>query len=412
MPSSYSLYELNEYIRRVIALNFAEPIWVNAEISQIKEVRGNVYMDLVYHDDQTNEIKAQISAGIWFKSYLFLKNKLGALLPSLLSEGTHVLLKVQVEFTERYGMKLIVEDIDPSFTIGQMEMNRQKILQKLFDEGLTHQNKLTKLPAVIQRIAVISSDNAAGYIDFINHLSQNPYGYQFKTTLFRASLQGQNTEREVCQALNDISEDASKYDCTVIIRGGGSKLDLAWFDNFNIGARIAKSPIPVMTGIGHDINATVADTVAHTTLKTPTATADFIINHNMDFEAKIIETTNWITQLAGRYLRQHELMLGQTNQMLSMLPMEKIKNQHLNIDNRYNQLITLAKNKLRKHQDQITFADKQMEILQPSNMLKKGYTIIRQNAVVVSRLQAFDKNGKTEIEFFDGKLELNTTDKN
>ena len=412
MPSSYSLYELNEYIRRVIALNFAEPIWVNAEISQIKEVRGNVYMDLVYHDDQTNEIKAQISAGIWFKSYLFLKNKLGALLPSLLSEGTHVLLKVQVEFTERYGMKLIVEDIDPSFTIGQMEMNRQKILQKLFDEGLTHQNKLTKLPAVIQRIAVISSDNAAGYIDFINHLSQNPYGYQFKTTLFRASLQGQNTEREVCQALNDISEDASKYDCTVIIRGGGSKLDLAWFDNFNIGARIAKSPIPVMTGIGHDINATVADTVAHTTLKTPTATADFIINHNMDFEAKIIETTNWITQLAGRYLRQHELMLGQTNQMLSMLPMEKIKNQHLNIDNRFNQLITLAKNKLRKHQDQITFADKQMEILQPSNMLKKGYTILRQNAVVVSRLQAFDKNGKTEIEFFDGKLELNTTDKN
>ena len=412
MPSSYSLYELNEYIRRVIALNFAEPIWVNAEISQIKEVRGNVYMDLVYHDDQTNEIKAQISAGIWFKSYLFLKNKLGALLPSLLSEGTHVLLKVQVEFTERYGMKLIVEDIDPSFTIGQMEMNRQKILQKLFDEGLTHQNKLTKLPPVIQRIAVISSDNAAGYIDFINHLSQNPYGYQFKTTLFRASLQGQNTEREVCQALNDISEDASKYDCTVIIRGGGSKLDLAWFDNFNIGARIAKSPIPVMTGIGHDINATVADTVAHTTLKTPTATADFIINHNMDFEAKIIETTNWITQLAGRYLRQHELMLGQTNQMLSMLPMEKIKNQHLNIDNRFNQLITLAKNKLRKHQDQITFADKQMEILQPSNMLKKGYTIIRQNAGVVSRLQAFDKNGITEIEFFDGKLELNTTDKN
>ena len=412
MPSSYSLYELNEYIRRVIALNFAEPIWVNAEISQIKEVRGNVYMDLVYHDDQTNEIKAQISAGIWFKSYLFLKNKLGALLPSLLSEGTHVLLKVQVEFTERYGMKLIVEDIDPSFTIGQMEMNRQKILQKLFDEGLTHQNKLTKLPPVIQRIAVISSDNAAGYIDFINHLSQNPYGYQFKTTLFRASLQGQNTEREVCQALNDISEDASKYDCTVIIRGGGSKLDLAWFDNFNIGALIAKSPIPVMTGIGHDINATVADTVAHTTLKTPTATADFIISHNMDFESKVTETTHWISQLAGRYIRQHELMLGQTNQMLSMLPMEKIKNQHLNIDNRYNQLITLAKNKLRKHQDQIIFADRQMEILQPSNMLKKGYTIIRQNAVVVSRLQAFDKNGKTEIEFFDGKLELNTTDKN
>lgn len=128
MPASYSLYELTEYIRRVIALNFTEPIWVNCEISQIKEVRGNVYLDLVYHDETTNEVTAQMSANIWYKSYLFLKNKLGALLPSLLVQGTHVQLKVIVEYSEKYGMKLVVEDIEPSYTIGQMEMKRQKIL--------------------------------------------------------------------------------------------------------------------------------------------------------------------------------------------------------------------------------------------------------------------------------------------
>ena len=203
MPASYSLYELNEYIRRVVALNFPEPIWVHCEIAQIKEVRGNVYLDLIQHDEGSDEIKAQISANIWYKSYLFLKNKLGALLPSLLSQGTNVSLKVQVEFSEKYGMKLIIEDIDPAYTIGQMEMKRQKILQQLTDEGLLHLNKLTDLPRVIQKIAVISSPNAAGYIDFINHLQGNSYGYKYAVQLFETALQGLNTERlcwyTICQ---------------------------------------------------------------------------------------------------------------------------------------------------------------------------------------------------------------------
>ena len=133
MPASYSLFELNEYIRRVVALNFPEPIWVHCEIAQIKEVRGNVYLDLVHHDESTDEVTAQISANIWYKSYLFLKNKLGALLPSLLAQGTNISIKVQVEFSEKYGMKLIIEDLDPAYTIGQMEMKRQKI-RPIFDE--------------------------------------------------------------------------------------------------------------------------------------------------------------------------------------------------------------------------------------------------------------------------------------
>lgn len=406
MPASYSLYELNEYIRRVVALNFSEPIWVNAEISSVKEVRGNVYLDLVYHDEKTNDINAQISAGIWYKSYLFLKNKLGALLPSLLKEGTHVLIKVQVEFNERYGMKLIIEDIDPSFTIGQMEMNRQKILQKLHDEGLIHLNKLRKIPSVIQNIAIISSATAAGYIDFINHLSQNVYGYQFKTSLYQASLQGQNTEREVCQALDDIKENNVDFDCILIIRGGGSKLDLAWFDNFNIGARIAKSPLPVITGIGHDIDSTVADTVAHLSIKTPTAVADYIIQHNMEFETNITETTHWISQIARRYVRQHELMLQQTTQMLSVLPNEMLKKQHFNIDFTYSQVLTIAKTKLKSQKEFLAFADKQIAIQDPKNILRKGYVIARQGNKTVQRLKDIKKDVSVSLEFYDGEYQL------
>jgi exodeoxyribonuclease VII large subunit len=406
MPTSYSLYELNEYIRRVVALNFAEPIWVNAEISSVKEVRGNVYLDLVYHDEKTNDINAQISAGIWFKSYLFLKNKLGALLPSLLKEGTHVLIKVQVEFNERYGIKLIIEDIDPSFTIGQMEMNRQKILQKLQDEGLLHLNKLTELPIVIQRIAIISASTAAGYIDFINHLNQNLYGYQFKTTLFQVALQGQNTEREVCKAIDDIQEQTGNFDCMVIIRGGGSKLDLAWFDNFNIGARIAKSAIPVITGIGHDIDSTVADTVAHLSIKTPTAVADHILNLNLEFESKISDTTHWISQMARRYVKQHELMLQQTTQMLGILPSEILKRNRFNIDFAYSQILTLSKNKVKGQKDFLAFVDKQIEIQHPKNILRKGYVIVRQDKKTIQRAQEINSALTMELEFYDGEIKV------
>ncbi len=406
MPNSYTLYELNEYIRRVIALNFAEPIWVNCEISQVKEVRGNVYLDLVYHDDKTDEVTAQISASIWFKSYLFLKNKLGALLPSLLKEGTHVLLKVQVEFNERYGIKLIIEDIDPSFTIGQMEMNRQKILQKLLDEGLLHMNKLTQLPPVIQKVAVISSHNAAGYIDFINHLTKNPYDYQYKTELFQVALQGQNTEREVCQTLNDIAVRKGEFDVILIIRGGGSKLDLAWFDSFNIGARIAKSPIPVITGIGHDIDSTVADVVAHSSLKTPTAVADFLINHNMNFEATVQETSQWIVQMSHRYIKIHELSLQNTTQMLQIIPGEIIKKHLFNINFAHDQIFAMTKNVLKSHKEKLSFADQQIKLLHPKNILQKGYVIVRQDQKNVLRAAHITKDRPMTVEFYDGEISV------
>jgi exodeoxyribonuclease VII large subunit len=406
MPNSYTLFELNEYIRRVIALNFAEPIWVNCEISQVKEVRGNVYLDLVYHDEKTDEVTAQISASIWFKSYLFLKNKLGALLPSLLKEGTHVLMKVQVEFNERYGMKLIIEDIDPSFTIGQMEMNRQKILQKLQDESLLHINKMTQLTSVIQNVAVISSHNAAGYIDFINHLTKNPYGYQYNTELFQVALQGQNTEREVCQALIEIAERKHDFDAILIMRGGGSKLDLAWFDSFNIGARIAKSPLPVITGIGHDIDSTVADLVAYNSLKTPTAVADFLINHNSSFESKIQETVQWIVQMAHRYIKNHELSLQNTTQMLQIIPAEIIKKHLFNIQFTQDQILMNAKNILRNHKEKLSFADQQMTLLHPKNILQKGYAIVRQDQKNISRNKMIKKNVPLTIEFFDGEIQV------
>jgi len=325
----------------------------------------------------------------------------------LIKEGTHVLLKVQVEFSERYGMKLIIEDIDPAFTIGQMEMNRQKILQKLLDEGLTHLNKLTTLPSVVQHIAVISSESAAGYIDFKNHLLQNGYGYQYAVKLFQVAMQGQNTEREVCQALDDINENSENFDCILIIRGGGSRLDLAWFDNFNIGARISKSKLPVITGIGHDIDSTVADTVAHTSLKTPTAVSDFLIDHNLGFETRISEATNWISQLVKRFVRHHELTLLQTTQMIRLLPMEIIRKHMNNLDQNTRQIQVATQNNIKKNKELLLMADKQISLLDPKNVLKRGYAIIRQEEKIISRAGALNNKKEIEIQFYDDIIKMN-----
>jgi exodeoxyribonuclease VII large subunit len=406
MRTSYTLYELNEYIKRVIALNFAEPLWISCEISQVKEVRGNVYLDLVHHDEEGEEIKAQISAQIWYKSYLFIKNKLGALLPSLLKEGTHVLLKVKVEFNERYGIKLIIEDIDPSFTIGQMEMNRQKILQRLKDEGLIDVNKNKSLPRVIQRIAVISSENAAGYIDFIRHLGSNNYGYKYQTTLFPAAMQGQNTEKEVCQSLRQIEENRHLFDVILIIRGGGSKLDLAWFDNYNIGSMISKSSMPVMTGIGHDIDSTVTDMVAHTQLKTPTAVADFIIHHNMDFETDIQQSLYWISQMSHQAIKQHQLSLENITQQILWLPKDHLRKQDFRVNQVYQAICHEAAMKIRWHRDSLTLMEKEIRFSHPSHILRKGYAIIRQNGSIKTSSETFSPMEDFDIQFTDKTIKI------
>jgi len=410
MPSSYSLYELNEYIRRVVALNFPEPVWVNAEVAQIKEVRGNVYLDLIHHDEKSNEITAQISANIWYKSHLFLKNKLGNLLPSLLIQGTHLQMKVQVEYSEKYGMKLTIEDIDPAYTIGQMEMKRQKIIQQLDDEGYTQLNKLHILPNVIQRVAVISSETAAGYIDFYNHLDNNNYGYKYKITLFSAALQGLNTEKEVCAALQTIGENYTDYDCIIIVRGGGSKPDLAWFDNYNIGTAIAKSPLPVIVGIGHEIDTTVADILANRSLKTPTAVANFLIDHNGQFEVSVIEITERIGQVTKQMLREYEISLASIAQMIQLFPNEIIRNSANKLNVLHQQIFVAAKQKCNSQYQIIDLSKQQIELYDPINTLKRGYVMVLQDKTIVPRAAKFKKNHPTEIHFYDKIIKINTNE--
>jgi exodeoxyribonuclease VII large subunit len=295
MTEKVSLTELQLIIRDSLYLALPDVYWVMAEISELKENNaGHCYLELIEkHPDEKN-VTARVKAIIWNKRYRFLKAFFENITGESLREGLKILIKTKVEYHELYGLSLIISDIDPAFTIGEMALKRQLVIKKLEQEGVFSMNKELIFPAVPQRIAVISSKNAAGYMDFINHLKNNSFGYIFYTALIETSLQGTETEQSVICALDKIALNSHLFDLVVIIRGGGSQSDLSWFDSYNIAYHVTQFPLPVITGIGHDKDVSVTDLVANRSLKTPTAVADFLIDSTAYVENHIIQMSSEI----------------------------------------------------------------------------------------------------------------------
>jgi len=279
-----SLSLLNQLIKEVVQGNFMDEVWLVAEISDVKTATsGHCYMELIEKKNQ--KVVARIKANIWSFQYQRIAQGFYASTGKNLEQGMKILLLASVGFHELYGMSLVVKNIDPTFTLGELAKNKKEIIERLTKEELLELNKKHELELVPKRIAVISSETAAGYEDFMNQLTSNEKSYVFETTLFGASMQGDLVEVEVLKALEQISKSINQYDAVVIIRGGGASLDLTSFDNYKIAKRIAQFSIPVVVGIGHERDSTVIDLVAHTSLKTPTAVASFLIKQFEEFEA-------------------------------------------------------------------------------------------------------------------------------
>jgi exodeoxyribonuclease VII large subunit len=295
MTEKVSLTELQMIIRDSLYLALPDMYWVIAEISELKEnYASHCYLELIEkHPDEKN-VRARIKAIIWSNRYRFLKAFFENATGESLREGLKILVKTKVEYHELYGLSLVISDIDPAFTIGEMAMKRQFVIKRLEQEGVFSMNKELKFPSVPQRIAIISSKNAAGYSDFINQLKGNSFGYVFYTVLIETSMQGTETEQGVISALDKIALNSQLFDLVVIIRGGGSQSDLNWFDSYNIAYHITQFPLPVITGIGHDKDISVTDMVANRSLKTPTAVADFLIDSVANEENHIIEISSEI----------------------------------------------------------------------------------------------------------------------
>lgn len=402
---SYNLLKVNEYIKQVISLNFAESIWVDAEISQIKEVRGQVYIDFVEKNAENDSVVAKAQGVIWFKSLLFVKKKLGELYESIMQEGMQVRFRAVVEYHEVYGLKFSLEDVDASFTLGQIEINRQKIISKLQNEGMIGKNQLTSLPVALKKIAVISSEKAAGFKDFMHHLENNSFGYKFSISFFNSSMQGNTVEKELVQNLEKIEANYARFDCVIIIRGGGSKMDLSYFDSYEISKAVANFPIPVLTGIGHEIDKNVIELVAHSPLKTPTAVADFIIHHNLNFESEIISLFDDISIFIRKYTNENSLVL---NNFISKI----LFNFHSIISEK-NYNISSLKEKIKNETDKQVFKEKikisevenKIRILNPALLLEMGYSMTTIAGKLLKSVHEVQKNELITTHLKDGCFE-------
>lgn len=373
--NAISLFELNEYIRQVIALNFTEPLWIRAEINQISFSRGHCYLDLIEKQAESDEVIAQASAAIWFRKLKFIEQKTGAQLNQLLQKGIQVLLKARIEFNERYGLKFSIEDIDTTYTLGLLELKRREIVAHLTAAGLIEKNKQLFLPSVLKKLAIISSEQAAGLQDFVSHLQENSYQFAFDCELYPAAMQGKNMEREILKAFKDIHRSKENYDAVIIIRGGGSKLDLAAFDALQLCTAIANSNFPVITGIGHDIDQSIADLVAHTSLKTPTAVANFVIDHNLRFETEVMAAYRIIEKSIRNIIQFNQKTLQVQGHQIKESVIHLIRRKNFSLNQNLRDLNFHALHRVKSENLALQNAAQKINLLDPFQLLKRGYSL-------------------------------------
>ena len=305
----FDLFDLQHKLKTGVECLFPKRIWIRAEVSAVKARNGgHCYLELSQSDD--TGLIARTSAVIWSSKYRFIAPYFESVTGSPISEGMVILVEVQVNFSEIYGLSLVINDIDPEYSVGVKELERQKTIERLQKEGLMGLQSGLSLPDLPYRLAVVSAEDAAGYRDFMRHLHENPYGFGFETVLYPALMQGSACPASVVDALDRIMEDGGDFDAVLVLRGGGSKLDLACFDDYDMASAIAQYPLPVLTAIGHDQDHHVADMVAYQYVKTPTALADFFLGIYEDEDARL---SSYMTRMRLAFSNRLALMESALN---------------------------------------------------------------------------------------------------
>ena len=376
------LFEFQSRLKEGIELLFPKRIWLKAEVSAVKARNGgHCYLELSQSDDKG--LVAKASAIIWSSKYRFIAPYFESVTGSPVQEGMVILVEVQPTYSQLYGFSLIINDIDPEYSLGVKEQERQRTIERLQKEGLMGLQKELELPMLPYRLAVISAEDAAGYRDFIRHLGENPYGFELVPVLFPALMQGADCPSSIISALDKIVEDGSQWDAVLILRGGGAKLDLACYDDYELSAVIAQYPIPVLTAIGHDQDYHVCDMVAHEFLKTPTALADYIIDIYAREDERVSSCESRIRlALSNRIYREEALLDSLAVRIKSGFVLK----------------IAAMESALQVLQTRIMAAD-------PRRILDRGYALaLDENGVVLKGVGGRKTGDKVSVMFADGTL--------
>lgn len=409
--SPLSISQLTEQIRITLE-NELEPVyWVVGELADFRQApQGHVYFELV--EKQGNQVLAKIRANLWQFTYRSVAAKFESVTGTSLKNGMKVLAQVAVSYHPVYGLSVNVKDIDPSFSLGERARLRQETIDRLTREGLIRLNGRFELPPVVQKIAIISSAAAAGYGDFVNQIDQNNYGYKVYHKLYNSLMQGNEAVASLLSALERVKTEMENLgmDAVVIIRGGGAQLDLDCFDDYRLGVAIANFPLPVFTGIGHERDETVADLVAHTRLKTPTAVAEFLLSGFREFEENLGMMLQRLDRSTRQQLKEEENKIHQYELRTKSLAKNRISLEGEIVKNRINRIMLAAKNRLKIQEMNLegmelslkksltSFLSKQKEKLEnretllrqldPESILGRGYTRTELNGTPIHLTKA------------------------
>ena len=353
MKKTYTLSELCDQISDCLKSEFPDTYLVTAEISNLQYKGGHCYLELIEKGKNVSLYSAKIRAVCWSSTYSMLSAYFLQETGQTLQNGMKVLLEVEINFHNVYGLSLIIVGIDPQYTLGDLKKQRDITIQQLKDEGIFDMNKMLDLPSLPQRIAIISSSDAAGYEDFCNQLINNQQGYAFKIELFPAIMQGVNAVPSICAALSAIAQDLQQYDAVVITRGGGSSNDLTCFDDYLLCSYCAQFPLPIITAIGHTKDVSVVDQVAFMSLKTPTAAAAFLIE-TLDNQNAIIADLEYRMKI--------------TLKNVTALKRQQLENLKSRIISAFHLLLSRQSNNL----DLIAHT---IELHSPQKILNQGYSI-------------------------------------
>ncbi len=384
MEEKMTLLQLQERIREGIEEAVPPVVWITAEIGELKmHSSGHCYLEFVSYREKGHAVAAKARGTIWSSTFRLLKPYFETTAGVALASGLNVLVKVQVSFSPIYGLSLNVLDIDPSFTVGELELKRQQTIARLKDEGCFDMNSSLQIPSLPRRIAIVSSPTAAGYRDFMKQLHGNEGGFRFHTELFAAQMQGEEAPGSIVAALENIASREEEFDAVAIIRGGGAAMDLVCFDDYTLAVNIAQFPLPVVTGIGHDHDFHIADMVAHTWLKTPTAAADFFVD---------------------AFMQQYQFIMH-LFQRISLTLAQKISIERQRLLQLHNSMAQSVAALVSRRRQELDILKLRLDAADPSRILAKGFAMV---AVDGKRASAGDfvEGRRVRLTLHDGTVEF------
>ncbi len=451
---SFTLSQLIFQVKELLAGSFGAPIWIVAEVSELNvNYSGHCYLELIEKQESSDKILAKSRATIWARSFRIIKPYFETTTHETLKAGLKILIKVTVEFHEFYGFSLNVLDIDPSYTVGDLALKRTLIIEKLTNEGVFEMNKAFEIPIVPQRIAVITSETAAGYGDFKDQLLENAQGFSYNITLFPAIMQGNNASKSIVDAFNLVFDQVDEFDVVVLIRGGGSKVDLSCFDDYDLAYFITQFPLPVITGIGHERDESVADLVANLSLKTPTAVAEFLIDAVSAFEIRLHEAYSTVVSLVSDSLLEKSSSVKDLSARLYYQVKNTFDGQFVELDNKQHQIFTGAhqlfrsriqkvdslatnlslvskgnvrqalafcklrnarlekwvNNNLTRQNTKLNHLLAKLELIDPTNILKRGFAIVSSNGKLIKDASQLKPNDVINVKLSKGNVEGKVT---